>query len=55
MFGMNMDMTEISQVQNQVTQMCKEHIACEGCPLLKEQLQIGNSVIICENTGRKDK
>lgn len=54
MFGMNMDMVEILQVQNQISQMCKEHFACEGCPLLKGTIQIGNSTVACENTGRKD-
>lgn len=53
-FG-NMNMEEITQIQNQVSQMCQEHFACEGCPLLKNNLQIGNSIVRCENTGKEDK
>lgn len=49
---MNFNMNDVQNVNTEFLKICAEHDGCVGCPLLKEDMQIGNSVIRCE-TGRK--
>lgn len=49
--NMNFDMNDVQNVDTEFMRICEKYNGCVGYPLLKEDMQIGNSVVRCE-TGR---
>lgn len=48
--GMPIDSNMLNQRMNQAYELCKSHINCDGCPLIKYQpLQFQDGAVYCEN------